>query len=259
MVMQNILFLVLIVFCSFVQAQQGSFSDAEIRNSLQIDTSQLTERQSRTPVASLIAPTAFGLDGNTVFVGLSGSDSSVMDVDGSLSVGFGLGDASKLSGVEVSINIISLTDEFGEDGSVGFKWHAKVAPQTRVAVGFTNALQWGAANDTDNTLFAVLSKEFSIGWRGAAISIGAGTGRFTDFGSPLSDSSSVSGFLSANLQLANNISLNTDLGRNAFGVGVTAVVPRTPFVMTFGITQTDIRANDSAVSGIVSFGTAHKF
>jgi len=241
---------------------QGSFSDEDIRRSLQVDTTTLSNTRSRTPTGGLIAPTAFGMDRNTAFLGLSGAildgDVSNEDLDGSLSFGIGLGDAARLTGVEISANIISLTDGVGEDGTIGVKWHGEVSPEMRVAVGFTNLAQWGAAKDIDNTLYAVLTRALVVGSRAAAVSVGAGSGRFADFGNPSSDSS-LSGFLSANLQLTGNTSLMAGLGRNAIGAGITLAVPQTPVVATFGLTRTEFGDNESAVTGIFSLGMTRPF
>ena len=85
-------------------------------------------------------------------------------------------------------------------------------------------------------------------------------GSLANFGNAATGDSSIAGFLSASVQLAGNISLNADLGRNAFGVGITAAVPKTPVVATFGITRTDDRSSDdSLVTGIISLGAIRRF
>lgn len=123
------------------------------------------------PGFSMGSPTAYGASWGSAGIGIGGatSDSPALDhdVDGSMGVVFGLGDAAQSVGLETTINIISLTNNgpdsgFGDDGNINFKLHRLVKPDLAIAVGIENAVTWGLADTIDNRAYIVGTKVLTL-------------------------------------------------------------------------------------------------
>ena len=106
-------------------------------------------------------PTGFGLQTGDVFVGLFGSTAGKLrdTVDGSISVGTGLGNASEFAAVEGVFNLNSIRN-FGSNGSFDLKVHKVVYEdfenQVGVAVGWTNFANYGSnAGGTPSSVYGV--------------------------------------------------------------------------------------------------------
>ncbi len=106
-------------------------------------------------------PTGFGLETGDVFVGLFGSTAGKLrdTVDGSISVGTGLGNASDFVAVEGVFSINSIRN-FGSNGSFDLKVHrvvyADLENQVGVAVGWTNFANYGSnAGGTPSSVYGV--------------------------------------------------------------------------------------------------------
>lgn len=72
--------------------------------------------------------------------------------DGSLALGFGLGDASDLVGAQFTINVSSLKDDFGDSGSLGVRLSREVPGAlvpTYAALSFDRLAGWGDAEGVD--------------------------------------------------------------------------------------------------------------
>lgn len=68
------------------------------------------------------------------------------EADGSIVLGFGLGDASETVGVQVSASITSLTDSFGDSGSLSIKASRRInglEVPTFVGLSFDRLAGWG--------------------------------------------------------------------------------------------------------------------
>ncbi|QCP87945.1 hypothetical protein EYE35_20095 [Cereibacter sphaeroides] len=93
--------------------------------------------------------------GGTIFGSVSGTDRRVDsgsdDVDGSLSLGAGFGDAATGIGVQASLNVTSVEDrDFGDSGYLSLKFgHRFGDPDLNLhaAIGFDNIAAWGDASD----------------------------------------------------------------------------------------------------------------
>ena len=198
------------------------------------------------------------MEQNTFFAGISGAvldEDSGDDLDGSLSLGFGLGNSAEKTGFEITGNIISLTDGFGEDGSIGLKWHASVFDtETRVAIGSTNLVRFGAADLVDTTVYGVVSRRVEFKNRAAAISVGLGSGALNGTG----DDSGISPFLSGVVQLNRNVSLIAGAARDTIGAGFTIAFSGSPLVFTGGFTNIDV-GGTSRTSAISTIGFSRRF
>ncbi len=112
-----------------------------------------------TPSLNAGTPVGFGLETGDAFIGIFGSTAGrVRDtVDGSVSMGTGLGDASKYLAVEGVFNINSIRN-FGSNGSFDLKVHRIVYEdfyrQVGVAVGWTNFANYGTnAGGTPSSVY----------------------------------------------------------------------------------------------------------
>lgn len=131
--------------------------------------------------------TGFGAGWGTIGLGIAGQTTND-DVDGSASLSFGLGDPVEWVGLQADINVISLQDDFGEDGNVNLKLHTTLPGRSAIAVGVENISPWGRAKDRDQNVFAVATKVFSLNPSNPTntvpltINIGVGDGRFESNG-----------------------------------------------------------------------------
>lgn len=82
--------------------------------------------------------------------------------DGSLGAAIGLGDPYEAVGLDLSLGIISVGDDFGQDGTVGVRLH-RILPGfvpggvSSVSAGVSNASRWGDAEDLDRNYYGAFS------------------------------------------------------------------------------------------------------
>jgi hypothetical protein len=114
-----------------------------------------------TPSLNAGTPVGFGLETGDAFIGIFGSTAGRLrdTVDGSVSMGTGLGDASKYLALEGVFNINSIRN-FGSNGSFDLKVHRIVYEdfyrQIGVAVGWTNFANYGTnAGGTPSSVYGV--------------------------------------------------------------------------------------------------------
>ncbi|BAY66505.1 hypothetical protein NIES22_66440 [Calothrix brevissima NIES-22] len=156
---------------------------------------EIPRPRAASPGSSAGTPSAFGASWGQAFIGGGGFiPFGKGKVDGSLSVGFGLGDAVKSVGLEVDINIYSiggqkeLLGDFGESGGVGFKLHKFFADGTAVAVAWSNPVTWGEGNRAKDTIYGVVTRAFYLQPNSPnnklplTVSLGVGTGSFRSLG-----------------------------------------------------------------------------
>jgi hypothetical protein len=191
-------------------------------------------------------PTAFGAGWRQAFIGISGiayldNDVNDSDIDGSMSFGTGFGDAAETVGFEMSVAIISLTDDFADSGSVGAKFH-KIVPNTNglgVALGWSNALNWGDAEDAEDTVYAVVSKKFVLRPEAKrqyplSISLGVGTGTFRTVDDIVDDSNDLNLFGSVGIQVLPKLSLASSWTGSQLNVGIGLAPFKFPLSATMG-------------------------
>lgn len=137
-------------------AQSGtapSNSPDIIRNQLLIrpiddSTQNVSVRRVYTPSLNAGTPVAFGLETGDAFIALFGATAGKQrdTVDGSISIGTGLGDARSFFAVEGVYNITSIR-RFASNGTFDLKVHRSVYEdfdkQVAVAVGWTNFANYG--------------------------------------------------------------------------------------------------------------------
>jgi hypothetical protein len=193
------------------------------------------------PGSTAGGPSAFGADFGDAYVGISGATRRARrnGADGSISAGFGLGDANKYAGLEVNLNIGSLR-RFAANGDVGLKLHRNLSRDTAIAVGWDTGIRWGDENrNVDSTLYGVATKVFALDTEDPkrklplTVSVGFGGGRFRSFESEQRGRNTVGMFGSVGLQVTPQSSLvSTWTGRD-LNLGISLVPIRTkPFFVT---------------------------
>lgn len=236
---------------------EGTFAqrtDEDIRQQLLIDVDDniLLDRPQPIPSSSFLTPSAYGADWGDAFISLSGAtEGNRSDLDGSLSLGLGLGNAIETVGLEVAVGIISL-DGFADDGIVGFKLH-KVFPQANnlgIAAGWSNPVKWGAAETEEDTFYGVVTQRFDLrsGQSNAlplTASVGVGTGTFRSNGAIAAGDNSPNIFGSLGLRVIPEVSVVTSWTGNSLGVAASAAPLSVPLVVTAGVSD----VTDNTVEG----------
>lgn len=202
------------------------------------------------PGVALGSPVAFGMGWGQAAVGVGGQTlpkSAQDDYDGSMSVAMGLGDADNLVGLEVAANIISLRNDFAEDGSFTFKLHKKLDASTAVAIGTEGQLGWGAARRFEESYYGAVTKVVA----GPAdmplvVNLGAGNHRFRSTNSTI-DSDKIGVFGGFALVPTDQLSFIVDYTGVDLNAGVSVVPVRSlPITVTLGAVAINESQNRSA-------------
>lgn len=246
-------------------------------------TYQLTDAQKRAIVAMLTAPKAspgtaltvpsgFGAANGQVYVAIGGTTTEKTatqkdGLDGSASVGVGLGDASEFLALELQANIISLTDnapgsDFGEEGSFSVKLSRNVGAASAISVGAENVSTWGDSLDGTKasgyiafTTLKSLSNN-PVNPLTLSVTVGAGTERFQDKDNGVRDSDAGL-FGSVALAVHRQVSLIADYNGNYVNAGVSIVPLRShPLTVTLSaVNVNDVSSADGGTStGDTEFG-----
>jgi len=233
-----------------------SFNPAELQELLNDLTPLVDTRTPRpSPGTTFGTPTAYGANWRQAFVGTSG----IIDfggagrTDGSFSVGAGFGNSSSSVGVEVSMSVTSVSpDDFADSGSFGLKVH-KIVPNTNglgLAVGWSNALDWGDTKDAEETIYGVASKTFALRPDSTnklplSASVGVGTGSFRSTGAIASGDNAPNVFASLGVVLIPQISLASSWTGSQWNLGMGVAPFRVPLTFTLGFTD----VTDNTVNG----------
>lgn len=237
-------------------------TDDELRQFLLVDPNFEQAGPKPAPASGFLVPSGYGADWGDAFVGLSYITQGDNDFksDGSISTGIGFGNAVDNIGVEVSLGIISL-DGFGNDGTVGIKLH-KVFPKAdnlAVALGWSNAIKWGDARESEDTFYGVVTKRFELqpGKRNTlplTASLGIGTGAFRSTGAIAAEDNAPNVFGSLGLRVIPEVSVVSGWTGNALGLGVSAAPFDFPLVFTVGVTDvTDNTENGARVNASAGY------
>ncbi|MFM7426899.1 MAG: hypothetical protein ACKO7W_18190 [Elainella sp.] len=262
---------------SAVFAQDGS---SQLRQQLLIEPVGPTSGQRPrgrvigAPAVTLSTPSGYGASFGQVFAGLSliNRGRGNNNADGSATVGFGLGDPRRAVGLDVAVNVISLSNSNGQDsfagsGNVGFKLHRVLPGEIAVAVGWENALAWGDARNADSSVYGVVSRAFPLqpnNYRNPMpliLSVGVGGGRFRSEQAILDRRGGVGVFASAGLQLSPQISLLANWTGQDLNVGASFIpFPEIPFSLTLSAADLTGSAGDGARFALgLGYGTRFNF
>lgn len=137
----------------------------------------LTESEPRPTIGSIAS--GFGSYYGTLFIAVSYSDKDLQtgvdgDDDGSLALGFGLGNPNSLFAGEVTIGVTSVSTsywgdgKFADEGNINFKLHKKVSPiiegsLASLALGVSNFTGWGTTKEVPVNNYLVYSETRNFG------------------------------------------------------------------------------------------------
>lgn len=201
------------------------------------------------------SPIGYGANWGTLGAAIGGQtvpDNSQDDVDGSMGLVAGFGDATNAIGLEVIVNIISLQDNFGEDGAFSAKLHRMLGDSTSIAIGVEGAGGWGAADNVDETYYAVGTHVMPVAETdmSLAINLGVGDGRFDDRGEDRA--SAIAGLA---LIVHPQVSTIVDWSGSTLNAGVSTVPLRgLPLTLSLGaINLTERNNGDIEFAGSVGY------
>lgn len=243
-----------------------------LRQELLIDPIILQgEPPSASPGSTAGTPSAYGASWGQAYVG--GGLFFPLNkgrTDGSLAVGFGLGDAVKTVGVEVNANITSVGGgnsnfDFGDSGSLGVKVHKYLGDGAAVAVGFANPVTWGDSNKSKDTIYGVVTKSFNLQPNDTdnkmplTVSLGVGSGVFRSKSAIAVNDNSANVFGSIGIRTAPEVAWVSSWTGNRLNIGGSfAPFKQTPVVIN--AIFTDVTDNfDNGVGISLSAGYAIKF
>jgi hypothetical protein len=210
-------------------------------------------------------PSAFGAAWGDLFISasLAGADRVRPEADGSLSMGFGLGDAQRLVGLELAYNLLSIRN-FGSNGSFDAKLHRRVytsdETQVAAAVGLNSFATYGTnASGLESSLYGVVSAahllqpDHPVNPMPITATVGLGGGTFAGEGSDVGVIAGVG------LQVHPQFSVNTAWSGVGLNVGASIVpVPTVP--LTLNLLYGDIGNNTRPGSvAVVSIGYGFNF
>lgn len=189
-------------------------------------------------------PSAFIANWGDYFIGVSGATEGRQrdQVDGSINMGVGLGDAYKAVALELDLNIASIKD-FGSNGTFDAKLARVLVNRTNfrlaASVGVVNIATWGDAAKADTNPFGVAT----VAWplqpnnpkfkQTLQISVGAGGETFAF------DDENVGMFGSIGLELLPNLGISGGWSGRGANAGISLVpFKRTP--LTINLVAADI-------------------
>ncbi|MEH2275333.1 MAG: hypothetical protein V7K40_11230 [Nostoc sp.] len=263
----------------FVQIDSSEFSGDtfgetnKLRQQLLIDPIvRLGKSPKAAPGSTAGTPSAYGASFGQAYIGgglLFPLDEDKDRVDGSLSVGFGFGDAVKSVGLEVNVNITSVgggeSFDFGDSGGVGFKLHKYLGDGTAVAIGWSNPIKWGDVNKAKDTIYGVVTKSFPLQSNNPnnklplTVSVGLGSGAFRSKGAIAADENPVNLFASLGFRVIPEVSLVSSWTGNRLNMGASfAPFKKTPVVIN--TIFTDVTSNlNSGLGFSLSAGYSFQF
>jgi len=197
------------------------------------------------------SPVAFGQFFGEAAVGVGvgslpalSTSSGGKQTDGSLAVNMGFGKQETV-GLELGLNVISLTGGFADSGSFSAKLHKMLNGSTSVAVGVESFGPWGLAKQIDPSVFGVVSKVQQLpNGMPLALNLGLGNGRFRDTRQEV-DTSKVGVFGGGALLLNQRVSLIVDYTGVGWNAGV-SVVPVTAIPLTAALGWTNVAEQDNS-------------
>jgi len=191
--------------------------------------------------SSISTPTAFGAQSGDFFLGGTYQERARFTDrdDAAVALGFGIGDARRLVGLETTVTSYStIRQDFFENGGVSFKLHRLFPGDLGVAFGVENAINWGEI-DAGRSFYGVVSKVIPLRPRVSdplsqvTVSLGVGSGRFREEDNVRNDDGSANVFGSVGLRVAEPITVIGEWTGQDLNVGASiAPIPGVPLVIT---------------------------
>ena len=220
------------------------------------------------PGLSFAAPSGFGANMGDAFIGASGATAGTRgnglnDIDGSTSLGFGLGNSQKTVGLELSFNNGSIK-RFGSNGTFDLKAHrivyAKGTNQVAVAAGWKTFAQYKTEASSEPirpssvygvvTTYSLLKPNDPVNKMPISFSLGAGGGDFRQ------GNASTGVFAGAGVQVHPQVGVGLGWSGIGFNVGASFVpVPTLPLTITAQVSDlTENTAGGTVFSLSVGYG-----
>ncbi|EYD76429.1 hypothetical protein Rumeso_01987 [Rubellimicrobium mesophilum DSM 19309] len=167
------------------------------------DTSKLVSIQGIR--SATVAPSGLAYGAVALTNRQQDGDEFVDGPEGSLSFGFGVGDASRTVGLQFSVNLTSLSDGVGESGSLSIKASRRLGGlrvPTYVGLSVDRLAGWGEAEDFDpsTSLAVTMFPRIEVGDESYPLMLTAGVG--SDI---VDDQSDPGVFLGAGVGLTHNL------------------------------------------------------
>lgn len=172
--------------------------------------------------------------------------------DGSISAGFGLGDATDGIGLTTVITSLStFRSGFGNRTAFSFQAFRNLNPSTAVAVGVENAfIAGGQKTDGADSWYGVISHVYQqpsadIAWlKAVTVSAGVGNGRFRTTADVRKDNKTVNAFASVALLVHDQVSFIGDYTGQDVNVGM-SIVPFKSFPVSITPALVDLTGTAS--------------
>jgi hypothetical protein len=222
-------------------------------------------KQIYTPSLNAGTPVAFGLQTGDAFINVLGATAGRLrdTVDGSISVGAGLGDASQYAAVEGVFNINSIRN-FGSNGSFDLKVHRLIyqddSRQAAIAVGWTNFANYGSnAGGTPSSVYGAATISQLTNPNNAenpqpivaTIGVGGGTYRKS------TSSDGVGVFANVGYQFDPQWGVSTAWSGQGLNFGL-GFLPDVTFPLNLTLTYSDVTNNSNAGTQVI-FGVSYGF
>jgi hypothetical protein len=202
-------------------------------------------KKTYAPGLNFAGPSGFGANLGDAFIGTSAATAgnrgnSINDIDGSMSIGVGLGNSEKLVGLELSFNNGSIKN-FGSNGTFDLKAHrivyAKGTNQVSVAAGWKAFAQYKTSASGEVirpssvygvvTSYSLLKANDPVNQMPISFSLGAGGGDFRE------GNSSTGVFAGAGVQVHPQVGVGLGWSGIGFNIGASFVpVPTLPLTIT---------------------------
>jgi len=210
----------------------------QLRQELKISPKVILSKQTYSPSLSAGIPSAFGASWGDTFIGFSGATAGKErnNVDGSITLGFGLGDSYKLAGLTFAYNIGSIRN-FGSNGTFDLQGsrvvYADQTKQVAAAIGWSSFGQYGSESTIPSTLWGeitsvtLLNPEDSVNKLPLLLSVGVGGGYFSGY------DGNTNPFGGIGLQVAPQLGLGLAWSGVGLNLGLSFVpVPTIPLTLT---------------------------
>jgi hypothetical protein len=227
--------------------QQPTFKTSQIPVKV-VPTKRVSPPTS--PGVTIQTPSAYGKSWGRASIGFGFQNRTRYGEtpDGVLGFGFGLGDAKKAIGIDVSLGIVDV-DQF-KNGGVSLKFHRQLPEDLAIAVGIKNVATFGTP-DGGTSAYLVLSKMFRLQNTEDKLldrvffSVGVGGGQFRSEKDVNNQKDSVGVFGSISLQLAQSLNAIAEWTGQDLTIGFSfAPFPDIPIVITPAFTDITGTAGD---------------
>jgi len=239
-------------------------SDSNLRQNLKIDPlPTVAPPTTNAPSLGFGIPSAFGASWGDAFISAAiatAGKSRDGQVDGSISTGFGVGDARNAVGLEVVYNMGSIRN-FGSNGTFDAKLHRVIynegATQIAVAAGWDAFAQYGNEGVRPSSAYGAVSSytllqpDDSLNKMPISFTLGVGGGNFRK------GNASTGVFGGVGLQVHPQIGVGAAWSGVGLNFGV-SYVPEPSIPLTISISGLDL--TDNSVGGrVLLFGVSYGF